>query len=244
MFKSASSLNIKDEDRNSSLNNNNNKRIRKNFSPKLKLLSINGGKKQFQMNDILKNFIPKKKNNLNNKNNINYIINTFNLTSKNDIKNESNPNINSFEDFEKKLKKLKVENEKLNKIILEKNEKIKFLEIENKKITIKNQNIQKALENEKNINKAIIADQEQLMNILYILEYKGINVEKIIAEFNENNYDNPNNNKKIVVKAEDDFDVSGSFHSSKFSDMTLSSFYLTEYNYKNIEKENKKKNNN
>jgi hypothetical protein len=61
MFKSASSLNIKDEDRNSSLNNNNNKRIRKNFSPKLKLLSINGSKKQFQMNDILKNFIPKKK---------------------------------------------------------------------------------------------------------------------------------------------------------------------------------------
>jgi hypothetical protein len=237
MFKSASSLNIKDEDRNSSLNNNNNnKRIRKNFSPKLKLLSINGSKKQFQMNDILKNFIPKKKNNLNNKNNINYIINTFNLTSKNDIKNESNPNINSFEDFEKKLKKLKVENEKLNKIILEKNEKIKFLEIENKKILMKNQTIQKALENEKNINKAIIADQEQLMNILYILEYKGINVEKIIAEFNENNYDNPNQYKKKIVKAEDDFDVSGSFHSSKFSDMTLSSFYLTEYNYKNIEK--------
>ena len=192
------------------------------------------------MNDILKNFIPKKKNNLNNKNNINCIINTFNLTSKNDIKNESNPNINSFEDFEKKLKKLKVENEKLNKIILEKNEKIKFLEIENKKILMKNQTIQKALENEKNINKAIIADQEQLMNILYILEYKGINVEKIIAEFNENNYDNPNQYKKKIVKAEDDFDVSGSFHSSKFSDMTLSSFYLTEYNYKNIEKEKKK----
>ena len=78
---------------------------------------------------------------------------------------------------------MKVENEKLNKIILEKNEKIKFLEIENKKILMKNQTIQKALENEKNINKAIIADQEQLMNILYILEYKGINVEKIIAEF-------------------------------------------------------------
>ena len=106
---------------------------------------------------------------------------------------------------------------------------------------MKNQTIQKALENEKNINKAIIADQEQLMNILYILEYKGINVEKIIAEFNENNYDNPNQYKKKIVKAEDDFDVSGSFHSSKFSDMTLSSFYLTEYNYKNIKK--KKKNN-
>ena len=104
---------------------------------------------------------------------------------------------------------------------------------------MKNQTIQKALENEKNINKAIIADQEQLMNILYILEYKGINVEKIIAEFNENNYDNPNQYKKKIVKAEDDFDVSGSFHSSKFSDMTLSSFYLTEYNYKNIEKEKK-----
>ena len=109
---------------------------------------------------------------------------------------------------------------------------------------MKNQTIQKALENEKNINKAIIADQEQLMNILYILEYKGINVEKIIAEFNENNYDNPNQYKKKIVKAEDDFDVSGSFHSSKFSDMTLSSFYLTEYNYKNIEKEKSKNNNN
>ena len=39
MFKSASSLNIKDEDRNSSLNNNNNKCIRKNYSPKLKTVS-------------------------------------------------------------------------------------------------------------------------------------------------------------------------------------------------------------
>ena len=156
----------------------------------------NSGNISFNKSNKLqrKNFLIKKNSKIKSINTNNYIINTFNLSEKNYINNNTQTQKSLQRNITEELSKFKKEKSKLIENLIEDNknlnDKVNLLQEENSKLKQKIKNYKD--------------NQEQLIMLVKIIQKSGVDVESLIDKWNnevEEEEENEEKNEEITSKS-------------------------------------------